>query len=367
MTTKGTFNCTFDYPGKWTESEVLEWNAKGRFSSEPSVNSFYYGDNFPILQLLRKYFSAQIDLIYIDPPFGTGRRFANIGQEVAYSDELIEHQFIEFLRRRLIAMRELLSEQGSIYLHIDKKIGHYVKIIMDEVFGAENFLNDISRIKCNPKNFDRKAFGNYSDMILFYAKNRDKHIWNEIRQPLTPEEIAKLFPKSHPEHGPYTTHPLHAPGETVDGDTGKMWKNLMPPKGRHWRYGRKVLDQLDADGWVEWSDTGNPRKRVFAKDHKGKKVQDVWEMKDKGLSYVSYPTEKNRDLLQRVILHSSNENGIVLDAFAGSGGTLISAHELGRRWIGIDQSEKAQEVISMNFEKAGIPFSQIDYLEDQKR
>lgn len=363
MTTKSTFNCTFDYPGKWMESKVLEWKATGKLSAQPSCNKLYYGDNFPILQLLRKSFVSQVDLIYIDPPFGTGRQFANIGEAVAYSDELIEHQFLEFLRRRLIAMRELLSDQGSIYLHIDKKIGHYVKIIMDEVFGAENFLNDISRIKCNPKNFDRKAFGNYSDMILFYAKNRDRHIWNEIREPLTPEEIAKLFPKSDPEHGPYTTHPLHAPGETKDGDTGKMWKNLMPPKGRHWRYSRKVLDELDTEGLVEWSDTGNPRKRVFAKDHKGKKVQDVWEMKDKGLSYVSYPTEKNRELLERIILHSSNENGIVLDAFAGSGGTLMAAHELGRKWIGIDQSEQAQQAIRSNFAKAEIPFEQIDYLE----
>lgn len=346
------------YPDKWDESKILTEPPTASLSIAPSSveteNLFLFGDNFQVLKNLLESHKNHVDLIYIDPPFGTGQEFANRDQNVAYRDILMDHEFLEFLRRRLILMRELLSDQGSLYLHIDKKIGHYVRIIMDEVFGYENFLNDITRIKCNPKNFSRKAYGNYSDMILFYAKNRDQHIWNEVREPLTEEELTKLFPRQHTDFGPYTTHPLHAPGETLNGDTGMEWNGLKPPPGRHWRYSRKVLDELEAAGLIEWSETGNPRKMVFARDHKGKKVQDVWEYKDKGIAYVSYPTEKNHELLARIIKHSSHEGSLVLDAFAGSGGTLMVADALGRKWIGIDQSEQSLLVVKENFASANI-------------
>lgn len=346
-------NCELSYPGKRPAEEVLKEALSGKLQSVSKTSDasghFYFGDNFFILQHLLKTHRNTVDLIYIDPPFGTGQTFSNIQEEKAYADPAPDYKFLEFLRVRLILMKELLSDRGSLYLHIDKKLGHYIKIILDEVFGDENFLNDISRIKCNPKNFARKAYGNFSDMILAYAKKQDAHIWNEIREPLSEAEVGQLFPKKDPVHGPYTTHPLHAPGRTLEGDTGKEWKGLLPPPGRHWRYARKVLDELDEAGLIEWSESGNPRKKVFAKDHKGKKVQDVWEFKDKGLSYVSYPTEKNHLLLDRIILQSSLPGSLVLDAFAGSGSTLIRAQKANRKWIGIDESPKALESIRSNF------------------
>lgn len=350
MTDSNTRNCFLSYPNKWSAEACLSWKGEEQIlamgENQPEVNGeFYYGDNLPLLHLILPTYKGKVDLVYIDPPFGTGKSFANIDQEVAYDDQILDYEFLEFLRRRLFVIRECLSDRGSIYLHIDKKIGHYVKLIMDEVFGYENFLNDISRIKCNPKNFSRKAYGNYSDMILLYAKRRDHQIWHEERQALKEEELKKLFPKRSPSGERYTTHPLHAPGETKGGDTGKEWKGLLPPKGRHWRYARAVLDDLDAQGLIEWSASGNPRKIVFAKDHPGKKIQDVWEFKDKGLSYVDYPTQKNHDLLRRIILQSSAPDSLVMDVFAGSGGTLKIADELGRKWIGMDQSEQALKVI----------------------
>jgi len=317
-------------------------------------NEFYLGDNLLALKHLRNQLYENVDLIYIDPPFGTGQNFNNIEDELVYEDTLVNHNYLEFLRKRLFLLKDLLSEQGSIYLHIDKKIGHYVKIIMDEVFGYKNFINDITRIKCNPKNFARNAYGNFSDMILFYAKNRDSNIWNEIKQPLTEEESSDLFPKKHPTMGWYTTNPLHAPGKTIHGDTGEVWNGLKPPKGRHWRYSRKELTRLDKEGLIEWSDKGNPRKMVFLSEHTGKKIQDVWEFKDKGLSYIKYPTQKNYDLLKRIISNSSNRNSIVLDAFAGSGSTLQVANSLQRKWIGIDNSPSSFEVIKQNFKDQKI-------------
>lgn len=363
---KQTRNCYLDYYKKSSESDILNSNFNGYFKrineqEEITENKFIFGDNLYVLKSLIPIYKSKIDLIYIDPPFGTGQNFSNISEEHAYSDKLVNSEFLEFLRKRLFLLRELLSENGSIYLHIDKKIGHYVKIIMDEVFGYDNFINDITRIKCNPKNFSRNAYGNYSDMILFYAKNRDKNIWNEVKEPLTKEEEIENFPKVHEIYGRYTTNPIHAPGVTLDGDTGKEWMGIKPPKGRHWRYSREELTRLNDLGLIEWSENGNPRKMVFANNHKGKKIQDVWIFKDKGLSYVDYPTQKNHDLLKRIIINSSNKDSIVLDAFAGSGSTLFVANTLKRRWIGIDNSTQSFTTIKNNFERDKIKCNYFEY------
>ncbi len=348
------------YPGKKSLEAIKHYKPDGELVFEKKdqncyENTIYAGDNYPILTLLKEKLYRSVDLIYIDPPFGTGRAFTSQQEIPAYDDHLLDHHYLEFLRERLVWMRELLSEQGSIYVHIDKKTGHYVKIIMDEVFGRRNYLNDISRIKCNPKNFERKAYGNSTDMILFYAFNQGKHIWNEQREPLSKGEINTLFPKKDPIHGSYTTHPLHAPGETLNGKTGQEWRGLLPPKGRHWRYPPDVLDQLEQEDLIAWSSTGNPRKKVFAKHHKGRKLQDFWAYKDKGKTYTQYPTEKNKALLKRIILQSSHPSSIVLDAFAGSGNTLLMAHHLERKWLGIDQSQVALRVMEENFSRQNIP------------
>lgn len=364
---KRTKNCSLDYQDKSDEFEILFSYVNGDFASieqnhNPKENRYIFGDNYFVLKKLLDTHKGKIDLVYIDPPFGTGNDFNSINDETAYSDKIVDSEFLEFLRKRLFLIRELLSEEGSIYLHIDKKIGHYVKIIMDEVFGYRNFINDITRIKCNPKNFSRNAYGNYSDMILYYAKNRDQQIWHNIREPMNEEKRKELFPKKHPKYGFYTTHPIHAPGKTIDGDTGMEWKGLMPPKGRHWRYSREVLTDLDDKGLIEWSETGNPRKIVLASEHKGFKVQDVWEFKDKGLSYVDYPTQKNDDLLDRIILNSSNENSIVLDCFCGSGSTLKSAFRLNRKFIGIDSSTHSLDVVRKTFKRDKVECDFYQYI-----
>lgn len=364
---KKSRNCYLDYEGKSNEMEIINYKPLGFLKSmneenQSLFNKMIFGDNFYVLKALLPKYKSKVDLIYIDPPFGTGLDFSNIENDLAYSDKLVNSEFLEFLRKRLFLLRDLLSENGSIYLHIDKKIGHYVKIIMDEVFGYENFVNDITRIKCNPKNFSRNAYGNYSDMILFYAKSRDKNIWNEIREPLTKEEEIDSFSKFHPVYGRYTTNPIHAPGITIDGDTGKEWKGILPPKGRHWRYSREELTRLDSLGLIEWSENGNPRKMVFANEHKGKKIQDVWNFKDKGLSYVDYPTQKNHDLLKRIILNSSNEDSLIMDCFAGSGTTLLVANQLKRNWIGIDNSNQSFNVIKQNLKKEKVKCNFYEYV-----
>ena len=296
-----------------------------------------------------KKLKGKVDLIYIDPPFATGGNFMVTGGRastisnsrkgnVAYSDKLLGSDFLDFIRQRLILLNELMSNQGSIYLHIDYKIGHYVKVVMDEFFGIDNFRNDITRIKCNPKNFSRVGYGNIKDLILFYSKAKNP-IWNEPREKYTEKDIEKLFSKINKQGRRYTTVPIHAPGETQNGKSNQPFKSILPPKGRHWRTDVATLEQWDKEGLIEWSRTGNPRKIVFADEQDGKRVQDIWEYKDP--QYPKYPTEKNSNLLDLIIRTSSNEKSIVLDCFCGSGTTLKSAHMNNRRWVGIDQSELA--------------------------
>jgi adenine-specific DNA-methyltransferase len=342
-----------EYPEKKTEEEILNTHKTdlSLVFGSGTKNKLIYGNNLPILKNLLVDFklAGKVDLVYIDPPFATNNNFkisntransisSSIDDEVAYSDTLLGSEFLEFLRERLILLRELMSDEGSIYLHIDYKIGHYVKIIMDEIFGIKNFRNDIARIKCNPKNFSRKAYGNVKDLILFYSKT-ENHIWNEPIISFTEGDIDRLFAKVDSSGRRYTTIPLHAPGETLNGNTGKEWRGVKPPKGRHWRSEPKILEEWDRKNLIEWSSSGIPRKKIFADEREGKKMQDIWEFKDP--QYPDYPTEKNGDLLKSIISASSNKGSLVLDCFCGSGTTLVAAEELGRNWIGIDQSEHA--------------------------
>lgn len=345
-----------NYKGKKTERKILENASKYKklnISNERS--SFIKGDNFKIMSsMLSNGWANKIDLIYIDPPFNTNQTFTvedgrvstisrSKSATVAYSDQMTPPEYVEFMRERLILLRELLSDSGSIYLHIDNKMGHYIKVVMDEIFGVNNFKNDISRIKSNPKNFTRKAYGNQKDMVLFFAKNKDKNIFNNITTQLDELDKAKMFKKIDGDGRRYNTVPVHAPGETVSGKTGGKWQDMLPPAGRHWRTNPDELDKLDAQGLIEWSKNGVPRIKKYADEHKGKKIQDIWNYIDP--AYPLYPTEKNLDMLEMIIRQSSNENSFVLDCFAGSGSTLLAAQNMGRKWIGIDQSDFSSKVI----------------------
>ena len=320
-------------------------------SAGANLRALVHGDNLDVLERFGEDLSGEVDLIYIDPPFATSNEFRageSIGStmsapndwELAYSDSFTLDGYLDFLKPRIAAARDTLSDIGSFYIHTDTKVGHYVKILMDQLFGRENFRNEITRIKCNPKNFQRKGFGNIKDTILFYTKGND-YIWNEPRVEPEIDAILARYNKVLPDGRRYTTIPLHAPGETQNGATGQPWRGILPPSGRHWVHPPSVLEKLDGDGLIEWSSTGNPRKIMFAGDAitSGSKMQDVWTFKDP--QRATYPTEKNLQLLETIVGASSNPDSVVMDFFCGSGTTLIAAHNLGRGFIGIDQSNIA--------------------------
>lgn len=347
-----------NYEGKKSEKEIFmnvkRCNLKSISGNPGSRSKLIKGENIEVMKYLidDMDLGGKIDFVYIDPPFATKNIFRisegkansisrSSSGNIAYDDSMVGAEYLEFIRERLILLKELMSKKGSIYFHIDYKIGHYIKVLMDEIFGEANFINDLTRIKCNPKNFSRRAYGNIKDMILFYSKTKS-YIWNEQKIPFTEDDIKRLFKKIDKDGRRYTTIPVHAPGETKNGPTGQPWRGITPPKGRHWRSDPKVLDELDKQGLIEWSKTGVPRKKIYADEKYGKKIQDILEFKDS--QNPVYPTEKNLDLLKLLVKTSSNEDSIILDCFCGSGTTLKAAQELGRDWIGIDKSEEAIKI-----------------------
>ena len=327
---------------------------------------FHAGDNLGGLARLVEQ-GITVDLVYIDPPFGTSNEFlmdadrantVSASGELAYADTLRGGDYLEQLRLRLDAIRSIMSDDGSIYIHIDVKMEHHVRLLMDEVFGPRNFRNSITRIKCNPKNFDRYSYGNIKDTILFYSVSPHRIKWHPQEEPLTADDAESRYPLVDAKGRRYATTPLHAPGTTRNGPTGGLWREMPPPTGRHWRYPPDKLDELDAAGLIAWSSTGNPRKIIYADQSAGKLPQDVWVYKDP--QRPSYPTQKNPAMLERIILTSSEPGDTVLDCYAGSGGTLLEAARLGRRFVGMDDAPAAWEVIERRLRAAGVRWRPLD-------
>lgn len=340
------------YPGQRSENSVLNTEPAELAVAWPDYvpdalsNRLYYGDNLPILAALLRdpQVRSQVRLIYIDPPYATSSVFQSRTQIDAYADLLEGAGYIEFMRERLILLRELLAEDGSIYIHLDENMAFYIKIVMDEIFGRNNFRNWITRKKCNPKNYTRKTYGNVSDFILFYTR-ADTYVWRRPVEGWTPERAAKEY--SYVEEGTgrrYKKVPVHAPG-IRHRDTGNSWRGIEPPPGKHWQYTPDKLDEMDARGEIYWSPTGNPRRKVYLDESEGVPLQDIWldvrDAHNQNIEITGYPTEKNPNLLARIIAASSNPGDLVLDCFCGSGTTLAVASKLGRRWIGIDNSAEA--------------------------
>jgi len=345
----GSLDVQLSYEGKKTELDILATEpAKVSlvWRGDSAVNRLYYGENLSILsQLLNvEEVRGKVRLIYIDPPYATMGVFQTRSQKDAYVDLLEGSHYIEFIRERLILLRELLAPDGSIYVHLDENMAFYVKIVMDEVFGKSNFRNWITRKKCNPKNYTRKTYGDISDYILFYTKS-DEYVWNRAYDKWTDEKALKEY--SYVEDGTgrrYKKVPVHAPG-TRNGETGKIWHGMMPPPGKHWQYTPATLDAMDARGEIFWSSNGNPRRKVYLDESEGIPAQDIWlDFKDahnQNIEITGYPTEKNSAMLKRIIEASSNPDDLVLDCFSGSGTTLDVASQLKRRWIGVDNSYEA--------------------------
>ena len=328
-------------------------------------NLFHPGDNLDGLRRVAE-LGIKVDLVYIDPPFATNNDFlidtdransVSRSGQLAYSDTTVGAKYLDELKARLQAISFVMNPAGSVYVHIDVNMEHHVRLLMDQVFGPENFRNSITRIKCNPKNFARYSYGNIKDTILFYSVSPRQITWRPQRIPMTDSEIASLYPLTDDAGRRYATTPVHAPGTTMNGATGEPWRGTLPPAGRHWRYPPESWKNWTKKGLIAWSSTGNPRKINWADESAGKLPQDVWCYKDP--QRPLYPTQKNAEMLERIILTSSEPGDTVMDCYAGSGATLVQAARLGRRFIGMDNSPAAQSVVENELGKAAIRFQSI--------
>lgn len=317
------------YYGKESEQAILsqtfavplqENRRFGDVSEKDWVNKIIFGDNLQVLKTLIEMKrrgelknadgTDGIRLVYIDPPFATKQDFSNKDSK-AYSDKLAGAAFLEWLRKRLILLRELLSDNGSIYVHLDWRKAHYIKVLMDEVFGEGNFKNEIiwhygTYVGNTKNNFPRKH-----DSIFLYGKSN-----------------KTIF---HPQRD----------GEPENDANYKRWKNYFNENNQI--LGKNYpQDDSKFSGYVKRFEKENgysPREEDVLLSVEGKLVDSVWEIQSvnpMAKERIGYPTQKPEDLLKRIIMSSSDEGDIVLDCFGGSGTTAFVAEKLGRRWITVD-------------------------------
>ena len=312
------------------------------------MNKIFWGDNLQVMSHMMKEYRGRIDLIYIDPPFDSkadykkkvrihNQQILNDSlafEEKQYSDIWTNDEYIQFMYERLILLRELLSDNGTIFLHCDWHKVHYLRCIMGEVFGSSNFLNEIVWKRTRAAHSDATFLGKVHDTILVYSKSDSAKFNQEFTEHSA--EYIKRFTKE--EHGrKYMLVPLHGPGQ---GEPRMFFgKMIAPPAGRCWPVQKKI-DELIAQNRVELTSTGTPSKKSYLDENKGNPVSDWWDdiipLNPVATERTDYPTQKPQELLERVIRIATNPGDLVFDCFMGSGTTQAVAMKLGRRFIGAD-------------------------------
>lgn len=361
---KRPFTSTQYYPAQLKEvhgEEVDGWR-----------NKIFWGDNLQVMSHLLKQFRGKVDLIYIDPPFDSKadykKKIALRGKEVAseqttfeekqYTDIWSNDDYLQFMYERLILMRELLSETGSIYVHCDYHQNHYLRCVLDEIFGRENFLNEIvwkraETVKGNSGQ-GSKYFGENTDTIFFYRRGSE-HRFTPQFKPYTQEYIDAFYKYFEPEtNRQYRLISMTAPGG--DGK-GNPFYNVMGVS-RHWRYSKERMNDLIAKELVVQTKPGNvPQRKLYLDEGQGVPLQNLWD-DISGLSAVDgertgYPTQKPEALLERIIKVSTSKGDLVFDCFMGSGTTQAVATKLGRRFIGADINLGAVQTTSKRLISVG--------------
>lgn len=328
------------------------------------MNRLIWGDNLLAMQaLLAQGYAGKIDLIYIDPPFLSSADYnfqlsvegkqidkeASIIERLAYTDtwEAGMDSFLDMLYPRLQLMKRLLSNDGSIYVHIDWHVSHYLKLILDEIFGYNNFVNEITWKRADSHSDSKGKYSVVTDTILFYSKNLE-HTWNEQYNSLSEKTINDWYKHIDPETGRrYNLADCSSPNPRPN-----MMYNYKgvpyPPNG--WRYSLEKMQELDEQGRLHITKKTIKYKR-YLDESKGVLMPNLWDDISQIRGYgttkerLDYPTQKPEALLERIIKASSNEGDLVADFFCGSGTTMAVADRLNRRWIGC------------NLDKVGIQVS----------
>jgi adenine-specific DNA-methyltransferase len=320
-------------------------------------NRLIYGDNLLCMAALlagdaeSPSLRGKIDLIYIDPPFdskadyrtkitlpgGDVEQKPTVIEQFAYSDTWADGtaSYLAMIVPRLCLMRELLSDQGSIYVHLDWHVGHYVKMMLDEIFGKDLLINEIPWQRVYAHN-DSNRYGRVHDTLFFYAKSPG-HIFNTQYEPYS-EKYLKMYSMDDGDGRKYKVENTLGPG-------GRGVTYNWNGHTRAWRYSKANMQKLHDTGLLYYTSSGFPKKKVYLNDMPGKPIQDIWVdinvIAGQANEAVNYATQKPQALLERIIKSSSNENSIVADFFGGSGTTAAVAEKLGRRWITSDLGKPA--------------------------
>jgi len=336
--------------GSLTGETQLDLFKKAKSETDDNwQNLIVQGDNLQFLKtcyrnadpLIKDRVKGKVKLFYIDPPFATKSDFGGKNGERSYSDKVATAEFIEGLRERLIYQRELLDEDGSIYVHLDQKMSHYAKIMMDEVYGRENFQNGIVWRRTYAHS-DANRFGQVHDSILMYRKST-KNVFNKQYRPHSDSYIKSHYGQVDDNGRRYRLVTLSAAGPGPARSFGD--KVFEPPKGRHWAWSQGKIDEGLRTGKIVFAKTGQPNIKQYLDEVQGTVVQSIWDdippVNPVSPELLDYPTQKPEALLSRIILASSNPGDLVMDVFAGSGTTAAVAEKLGRRWIVCDFGKHA--------------------------
>ena len=346
------------------------------------ANVLYFGDNLEILRN-REYFPDEcVDLIYLDPPFNSKKDYnilfkensgteseaqikaftdtwhwtqaaqdtyhdivingpLKVGKLIGALHDAIGHNdvmaYLVMMTARLTELHRVLKPTGSLYLHCDPTASHYLKLVLDQIFGPANFRNEIVWKRTSAHN-DPKRFGRIHDILFFYSKSNNT-IWNSVFASYDTEYLETYYKYTDENDRRFLSDNLTAPSH--GSSSGQYeWRGKHPPEGRMWSYKKENMERLEAEGRIFYTRNGYPRLKRYLDEMPGMPAQSIWtdvinirswHKEDQG-----YDTQKPLTLLERVIKASSNEGDIVLDPFCGCGTALVAAQKLKRRWIGID-------------------------------
>ncbi len=367
------------------------------------MNTLYYGDNLEILR--NEINDESVDLIYLDPPFNSKRDYAVLfkspkgheskAQITAFEDswhwgEQAEHEFTELvqqsntdvsetmqaLRRflgendmmayltmmanRLLELHRVLRPTGSLYLHCDPTASHYLKVVLDNVFGKEMFLNEIIWQRTGVKGDAARKYGAVHDSLMFYAKG-ESYIFNSTFLEADADYLGRFRLDDNDGKGAYRLAPLDSPSPrpnlTYD------YKGYKPP-AKGWRVNRELMEQLDREGRLAFPKTKDGRiaRKHYLSEQEGRKVSDVWTdippLQASAAERLGYPTQKPLALLERIIRTSSSPDSVILDPFCGCGTAIHAAQNLRRKWIGIDITHLAISLVEKRLRDA---FPHVDF------
>ena len=333
----------------------------------------------------------EIDLVYIDPPFASGADYAKkiyirrnplvqkaiaeaeqtldnsemqAFEEKMYGDIWDKERYLNWMYENLMAIKSVMSDTASIYVHLDYHIGHYVKILIDEIFGEDNFRNEIVWQRFTFHS-DADKFGSVHETLFYYSKTQSEYIFNKQTQPFDKKYIEQRFNQTDENGRKYGTSDCTAPAH---GDTGKALyfgdRLLSPPSGAMWRFSQANINKMMEEGRIEFTAKGLPRVKRYLDEVEGKTVHTIWTdifpVNSQADERVDYATQKPEALLERIIKASSNEGMLVADFFGGSGVTAAVAHKLGRRFIHNDVNINSIQTARDRLVAAGAEFKIMD-------